>query len=217
GEPFCKTTLVIRGKEPADGEEPKQPEETRTLIVGRLAGAEDPEARYAVVAERGLVFVIPGRVARLLDREFAPRMAMDVPKAKVRGISVVHRDGSGIQVAREPLGQWRITSHEGVEPDRSRIADLAEEARRVQADHFVAYTADRLERYGLKEPRFAVLVISGDGRLATLKVGNRARGADLPPGQWFYATGSALRAVFLLPASKVAALGKHIEDIIEEK
>ncbi|MFO7898908.1 MAG: DUF4340 domain-containing protein [Planctomycetota bacterium] len=216
-KPFCKATLVIRETEQPGGQEPKRAEETRTLIVGRLAGTEDPEARYAVVAERGLVFVIPGRVARRLDREFAPRTAMDVPKARVRGVSVVHRDGSCIQVAREPLGRWRITSHEGIEPDRARIADLAEEARRVRADHFVAYTADRLDAYGLNEPRFTVFVTSGGGRLARLKVGSRARGADLPPGEWFYATASGLRAVFLLPASKVAALAKHIEDIIEEK
>jgi len=237
GGPYRKIALIIekdvRKREKRDaaktdqkGDKPKKtgkPETvlvSRTLLVGALVPGSKEGDRYAVVAEDKIVFVMPGDVVKELDKELLTARVMNITPAATARASVVHRDGSRVELARIN-NEWQIVSHKNVAPDRKKIGKFVEEAGWVSLEKYVAYHKNDLARYGLDKPLLTVTV-QPEGKLASvLRIGNEAKAEKVVDNEdkqvrTYYATGGGIPAVFLIAEEKVRQLDKHVEDLMKK-
>lgn len=204
--------------------EPEKVLVSKTLVVGAPAPGGEKGARYAAIREDKLVFVMAAEDIKKLDTELVTRTVVNILKGSVTKVSVVHRDGSKIEVARRGAG-WAVTSHKDVEPDVIAVEKLVEQAGWVTAEGYVRYDQEGLAKYGLAKPLFTVTVGRKEKLPSDLLIGDAAP-APAPKKDGakkderkksYYATGGGIPAVFLVAEEKVKALGKHIEDVIRRK
>lgn len=213
-------------EKPKEGAEPAEPQKvlvSKTLVVGAPAPGEEKGGRYAAIREDKMVFVLAAEDVKKLDGELIAPTVVNILKGHVTKVSVVHRDGSQVGVARDGH-RWTITTHKDVEPDVPKVERFVEEAGWILAEAFVRYDQKELAKYGLENPRL-VLTISRKGKLpVTVRIGDAA--VELPPmprsrrGEgkptYYHATGGGMLAVFLVTEEKVKALEKHVEDLTKK-
>jgi hypothetical protein len=219
--PYRKVTLVLeRPRKRTDAGTQPPPADSRTLIVGAQVPGEEKGDRYARVIGGEFVFVIGAGDVEKLDLELVTTRIIDIDEKRVETVTVAHRDGSKVAVARRGL-DWRVTSHRGVEGDAARIRALVAGAALVTAESYAAYDNSQLSRYGLEKPLLKVTVKPRGKLPAELIVGNevRKKGDDERPagGRRYYATGGGVSAVFVLPGATVDKLRVHVEDLMRRK
>ncbi len=210
-------------EKPREGAEPAKPQkiiESKTLIVGAPAPGAEAGGRYAAIREDKIVFVLAAEDARKLDGEVVTPTVVNVMKGRVASVSVVHRDGSQVGVARDGR-KWKITTHKDVEPDVLEVERFVEEAGWIIAEAYVRYDQEELAKYGLAKPRLALTVSRKTKLPVTLHIGDVA--VEVPPMRkrpgvegkqtFYHATGGGMQAVFLVTEEKVKALEKHVEDL----
>ncbi|MFH1732816.1 MAG: DUF4340 domain-containing protein [Planctomycetota bacterium] len=197
---------------------------SKTLVVGAPAPGKEKGGRYAAIREDKLAFVMAAEDIEKLDTELVTRTVVNILKGNVATVSVVHRDGSAVEVARRGAG-WAITSHKDVEPDVIAVEKLVEQAGWVMAEGYVQYNQENLAKYGLAKPLLTVTVGRKEKLPSELLIGDAAP-APAPKKDGAkkderkkscYATGGGIPAVFLVAEEKVNALGKHVEDLIRKK
>ena len=237
GRPYRKVAIIVEKELPKkeqndakkgdkkDGK-PKKPDKletilvSRTLLVGALVPGNKEGGRYAVVAEDGIVFVMPGDVIKKLDKELLTTRVMNITRAGTSRASVVHRDGSKVEVARIN-NEWQIVSHKKVAPDKEKIKKFVEEAGWVSLEKYVAYDKKDLAKYGLDKPLLRVTVKPAGKLASVLRIGNEAKGEKVGDDEdkqmkTYYATGGGIPAVFLISEKKVKQLDKHVEDLMKK-
>jgi hypothetical protein len=246
GHPYRKVVVEVEQAVPppddeenenADKDEKKEPSTvtvSKTLLVGSVVPGSKEGDRYAVVLldrpprkdepEDKVIFVMSHEDLEKLDLELVTMTVLDVPLRRIEQVTVTHRDGSQVRVAKSRAGEdtaWAVVSHKGVTADLEKVAALVGAARNVTAERYIAYNRENLAKYGLKKPLLKVEIQPKDKLPSTLHVGNAAkRPADdeKKHGQTsYYATGGGIPAIFVVSWDKVKQLDKHVEDVIQRK
>ena len=207
GRPYRKVVIQVELKAAA---------KTFTLLVGFVVPEGEAGDRYAVIAEDNIVFVMGAEEFRTLDDEFVTHQVMDLTRAGVAKVAVVHRDGSKVEVARRGA-DWTITSHKELEADEDRVTALIDAVRSITAERYATYDQKDLAKYGLAKPLVTLTVTAKDQLPTVLKIGDAAKATREDEAKTHYATGGGIRAVFLVSEDQVKRVARHVEDLIRKK